>query len=98
MGAGSSNSIVAWNGTVSFARCVQVHFFSGFKDNQRMCGIAGIISGAEPDLQGARVRAMMGALVHRGPDDEGFFEDGAVSLGFRRLAVIDLETGQQPIV
>ena len=37
-------------------------------------------------------------LVHRGPDDEGFFDDEGVSLGFRRLSVIDLETGQQPIV
>lgn len=63
-----------------------------------MCGIAGIISRAEGDLQAARVRAMTRALMHRGPDDERFFEDGRVSLGFRRLAVIDLETGQQPIV
>ncbi len=37
-------------------------------------------------------------LVHRGPDDEGFYDDNPVSLGFRRLSVIDLETGQQPIV
>ena len=41
---------------------------------------------------------MTGRLVHRGPDDEGFFDDEGVSLGFRRLSVIDLETGQQPIV
>ncbi len=41
---------------------------------------------------------MTAALVHRGPDDDGFFDDDAVTLGFRRLAVIDLETGQQPIV
>jgi asparagine synthase (glutamine-hydrolysing) len=41
---------------------------------------------------------MTGALVHRGPDDEGFYDDNPVSLGFRRLSVIDLETGQQPIV
>jgi asparagine synthase (glutamine-hydrolysing) len=37
------------------------------------------------------------ALAHRGPDDEGFFDDDPVSFGFRRLAVIDLETGEQPI-
>jgi len=41
---------------------------------------------------------MTRALVHRGPDDEGFFDDEEITLGFRRLAVIDLETGQQPIV
>ncbi len=50
------------------------------------------------DERSRRVRAMTGTLVHRGPDDEGFFDDDPVSLGFRRLAVIDLETGQQPIV
>jgi len=41
---------------------------------------------------------MTRALTHRGPDDEGFFDDEEITLGFRRLAVIDLETGQQPIV
>ena len=37
-------------------------------------------------------------LIHRGPDDRGFYDDAHVALGFRRLSVIDLETGQQPIV
>ena len=41
---------------------------------------------------------MTGALVHLGPDDEGYFDDDRVTLGFRRLEMIDLETGQQPIV
>ena len=40
---------------------------------------------------------MTAALAHRGPDDAAFFEDEHVALGFRRLAVIDLATGQQPI-
>ncbi|MEK6536186.1 MAG: asparagine synthetase B, partial [Actinomycetota bacterium] len=40
---------------------------------------------------------MLGALVHRGPDDEGRFSDGDFSLGHRRLSIIDLETGHQPI-
>ena len=53
-----------------------------------MCGICGVIGG------GADVRRMAAALAHRGPDDEGFFED---TLGFRRLAIIDLETGNQPM-
>src|SRR5436190_3971692 len=36
-------------------------------------------------------------LVHRGPDDEGFFIDGALGLGFRRLSIIDLAGGHQPM-
>src|SRR6476469_6826057 len=55
-----------------------------------MCGIAGCVSldGGPPDVRG--VRAMADALAHRGPDGEGFFEDGPVAFGFRRLAIIDL--------
>jgi asparagine synthase (glutamine-hydrolysing) len=62
-----------------------------------MCGIAGILGSAADGDRDQRVRRMTSALRHRGPDDEGFFEDPSVALGFRRLAVIDLETGQQPI-
>ena len=40
---------------------------------------------------------MTGALAHRGPDDRGAYDDPDIALGFRRLSVIDLETGQQPI-
>jgi asparagine synthase (glutamine-hydrolysing) len=40
---------------------------------------------------------MARALVHRGPDDEGFHFDGALGLGFRRLSIIDLEHGHQPM-
>ncbi len=61
-----------------------------------MCGIAGIL-GVGEGRSGQLIKAMTRALVHRGPDDEGYFEDGPVAFGFRRLAVIDLETGQQPI-
>ncbi len=53
-----------------------------------MCGIAGVIGG------GADVRAAAARLAHRGPDGEGFLGD---VLGFRRLAVIDLKTGAQPM-
>jgi len=63
-----------------------------------MCGIAGILGEMDRDERSRRVRVMTRALTHRGPDDEGFFDDGQASLGFRRLSVIDLETGQQPIV
>jgi len=45
----------------------------------------------------ACVRRMMAALGHRGPDDEGFFASGAVTLGMRRLSIIDLAAGRQPL-
>lgn len=44
-----------------------------------------------------RLRAMCQALVHRGPDDEGFYLDAYAALGMRRLSIIDLVTGRQPI-
>lgn len=63
-----------------------------------MCGICGILdTRGDPDRRAGRVAEMTDALVHRGPDDHGRFDDADVSLGFRRLAVIDIETGQQPI-
>ncbi len=58
-----------------------------------MCGICGFTG--EPDWQ--TLQRMTDALVHRGPDEAGFWESGEVSLGMRRLAIVDLETGQQPI-
>ncbi len=63
-----------------------------------MCGICGILEfeGDRRD-RARRVEAMSEALRHRGPDDRGVYTDPSVSLGFRRLSVIDLETGQQPI-
>jgi asparagine synthase (glutamine-hydrolysing) len=61
-----------------------------------MCGIAGLASGsgtADPE----RLRAMSATLVHRGPDADGTLLDGPVGLASRRLSIIDLETGDQPI-
>jgi asparagine synthase (glutamine-hydrolysing) len=58
-----------------------------------MCGIAGILS---PDHARAIV-PMTRALAHRGPDDEGFYHDDILSLGQRRLSIVDLEGGKQPI-
>ena len=43
------------------------------------------------------VKAMADTIAHRGPDDEGFYVSGPVGLGFRRLSIIDLQTGHQPI-
>lgn len=62
-----------------------------------MCGIVGILHrGALSDAHG-RVKAMAGSIRHRGPDDEGFWSDGDVALGFRRLSIVDLATGHQPM-
>lgn len=63
-----------------------------------MCGICGILhaNGAHP-VEADRVRAMAQAIVHRGPDEAGFYVEGPVGLGMRRLSIIDLEGGQQPI-
>jgi asparagine synthase (glutamine-hydrolysing) len=61
-----------------------------------MCGIAGFVlrdQKAEPAL----VRAMCDRIRHRGPDDEGYYVDGACALGIRRLSIIDLSGGHQPI-
>jgi asparagine synthase (glutamine-hydrolysing) len=63
-----------------------------------MCGIAGFVNvdprrPADPRL----LRSMTDAIIHRGPDDEGFHVEGGVALGMRRLAIIDLQTGRQPI-
>ncbi len=59
-----------------------------------MCGICGAINHAEaPRI----VRLMARAMAHRGPDSDGFLDRGAISLGMRRLRIIDLATGDQPI-
>jgi asparagine synthase (glutamine-hydrolysing) len=63
-----------------------------------MCGIAGLVDtdgvGAEDR---ARVLRMRDTLVHRGPDDAGIFIDSNAVLGHRRLSIVDLEGGAQPI-
>lgn len=64
-----------------------------------MCGITGIISlnGNTATLDESALRAMTDRLVHRGPDGCGFHTDGQCMLGHRRLSIIDLETGDQPM-
>jgi asparagine synthase (glutamine-hydrolysing) len=64
-----------------------------------MCGIAGFlprkpVGTAEVE---ERLRSLVGALVHRGPDDEGMFVSGDVGLGVRRLSIIDRALGHQPM-
>ena len=63
-----------------------------------MCGIAGIV-GIEPGYQAepVEVHRMCQTIVHRGPDDEGIYTHGRAGLGMRRLSIIDLSTGHQPI-
>lgn len=61
-----------------------------------MCGIAGYFL-QEGQAETGRLRAMCDAIRHRGPDDEGLRADGQCGLGMRRLSIIDLSTGHQPI-
>jgi asparagine synthase (glutamine-hydrolysing) len=63
-----------------------------------MCGIAGIIyaDGHRPVERGL-LQAMGNAIAHRGPDAEGFWTDAGVGLAHRRLSIIDLDGGDQPI-
>ena len=58
-----------------------------------MCGIAGYVGGAPPEL----LPAMVKSLAHRGPDDSGIHVDGEAGLGMTRLAIIDLVSGRQPM-
>lgn len=63
-----------------------------------MCAICGIVNfdHAQP-VDRTTVESMARTLVHRGPDDDGFFVEGQIGLGFRRLSIIDLSGGHQPI-
>src|SRR6267142_1674844 len=61
-----------------------------------MCGIAGVLrwkSAPQPD----EIERMTQAISHRGPDGVGFLQREGVALGHRRLTIIDLKTGQQPM-
>src|SRR4028119_1299085 len=62
-----------------------------------MCGIVGIVNadlrGVEPDV----LARMNQAIVHRGPDEDGFYVNENVGMAMRRLAIIDLAGGQQPM-
>jgi asparagine synthase (glutamine-hydrolysing) len=63
-----------------------------------MCGIAGYFGASpEPDQAPATVKAMCESLAHRGPDDEGYFHGPGVGLGMRRLSIVDLAGGHQPM-
>ncbi len=63
-----------------------------------MCGIAGLVqTHSDGAVDNATVHRMCEAIVHRGPDDEGIFVKAGVGLGMRRLSIIDLAGGHQPV-
>src|SRR5262245_23112723 len=63
-----------------------------------MCGICGQFNFvSRQPVEPQTIQRMTDAIVHRGPDDEGFHFDGDLGLGFRRLSIIDLGGGHQPM-
>ncbi|HEU5192049.1 MAG TPA: asparagine synthase (glutamine-hydrolyzing) [Methylomirabilota bacterium] len=62
-----------------------------------MCGIAGLLRADGAPVDEALLASMTGVLAHRGPDGQGVYVRGPVGLGHRRLAIIDLTTGDQPM-
>jgi asparagine synthase (glutamine-hydrolysing) len=62
-----------------------------------MCGIAGFLNGARSGEPPSLIRRMTDSIRHRGPDDSGFYQDAFISLGHRRLSIIDLAAGHQPM-
>src|SRR4051812_3078644 len=63
-----------------------------------MCGIAGFAGmRMSQEAAAAHVRAMCDAIAHRGPDSDGYYVADGVALGMRRLSIIDVSGGQQPI-
>ena len=61
-----------------------------------MCGFTGFVSKYKPDME--TLRAMANTIRHRGPDDEGFFTDDHCGIAHRRLSIIDLANGHQPMI
>src|ERR1700691_11682 len=63
-----------------------------------MCGIAGVFEfGRDARASAAALREMCRVITHRGPDDQGFYTDGPVGIGMRRLSIVDVAGGHQPI-
>src|SRR3990172_6213247 len=62
-----------------------------------MCGICGLIGETRGEVAESRVRSMLAGMVHRGPDDEGVLAKPGAVLGMRRLSIIDLAGGPQPV-
>ena len=63
-----------------------------------MCGICGKLNfDRENAVSEGLLKAMADSITHRGPDDEGYYVSGQIGLGFRRLSIIDLSGGHQPL-
>src|SRR6202165_1435305 len=62
-----------------------------------MCGIAGMVLPEPDNVESESIRRMCQKIIHRGPDDEGIYAKGNVGLGIRRLSIIDLSGGRQPV-
>jgi len=62
-----------------------------------MCGICGVLNSNNEPVSSGLIKKMTRAIRHRGPDDEGIWIEGSIGLGMRRLSIIDLQTGKQPI-
>lgn len=62
-----------------------------------MCGIVGIVRNDSRAVDDVLLARMCAAIAHRGPDDDGFYVNGSVGLGMRRLSIIDVAGGHQPI-
>ena len=63
-----------------------------------MCGITGVLQFSDSArIDPGTVRGMCDVMAHRGPDDEGVYTNGPVGLGMRRLSIVDLATGHQPL-
>src|SRR6266403_332277 len=63
-----------------------------------MCGICGkLVFDREASVSPALIKSMADTIAHRGPDDDGYFVSGPIGLGFRRLSIIDLGGGHQPL-
>jgi len=62
-----------------------------------MCGIVSLYNKRQTPAQQEAISAMTGVILHRGPDDDGFHLEDNVALGFRRLSIIDVEGGHQPL-
>ena len=62
-----------------------------------MCGFVGYVSKRPKKDKDLVIRQMSEMIKHRGPDGEGYYVDGDIALGFRRLSIIDLKGGDQPL-
>lgn len=62
-----------------------------------MCGFVGFVGKQKVPTKNKIIKSMADAIIHRGPDSDGYYTDDFVALGFRRLSIIDLDGGSQPI-